>query len=211
MSCPLCSSETIIDEIFHHRFARLIYHCGQCDLRFVQRTKCLSLSEQNLCYKNHRNNLRSDGYTKFLNRLITPLIEKKMQNSFGLDYGSGPYPMLQELLFEKGFLNIDLYDPLYANQEISNKYDFVTCCEVVEHFINPGESWNHLCSLLGERSILVCSTGVFNPSHEILKWYYIQDVTHINFYTVSTFKWLANKFKLKLTKVTKDLVILEKE
>ena len=211
MNCPLCHSHSIIKKFYHEQFDRWIYHCEECDLRFVERGRCLDLSEQSNCYENHKNSVRTDGYTNFLSRLINPLIEKEMQNKIGLDYGSGPYPMLQELLLEEGFQHVDLYDPIYANNELALKYNFITCCEVVEHFINPNKSWAHLCSLLADNAVLVFSTGLYNPNTDLLKWSYIQDITHINFYSVKAFEWIASNYKLKMIGTAKDLIILEKE
>ena len=49
---------------------------------------------------------------------------------------------LLAMIKDKGF-NISSYDPFFANNpELLNcKYDYIACCEVIEHFHNPAREF----------------------------------------------------------------------
>lgn len=48
------------------------------------------------------------------------------------------------------------YDPFFFPDEslLSNKYDFVTCTEAIEHFFEPKKEWKILLNLLKENGML---------------------------------------------------------
>ena len=56
-----------------------------------------------------------------------------------LDFGSGPSPVLGEILKEKYEFNVDIYDYYFKPEKnyIGKKYDVITCTEVIEHIVNP--------------------------------------------------------------------------
>jgi hypothetical protein len=47
--------------------------------------------------------------------------------------------------------------------------------------------------------------------HAFSNWHYIRDMTHICFYSKSTFNYLAERFKAELSFVANDVILLRKK
>lgn len=169
--------------------------------------------EEKKRYDNHNNHELTEGYAKFLNRLISVVDERFEHESLGLDFGSGPYPMLMRLLSEKGYQNLTGFDPYYNNNILyrKKKYDFITMCEVFEHVSKPLEEFKHLIDLLRPKGALIVSTGIFDDQIDFNSWYYTLDETHINFFGRSSFEFLEKETGTELLVIGKDLVIFQKK
>jgi hypothetical protein len=211
--CPLCSSLDSDHYSYQSKFDRNFYKCSVCDLVFVDRSELLDHSTEKSRYDNHQNNILSEGYEKFLRRLITPLSHLKELKSYGLDYGQGPYPMLIELMNKDGFENVDGYDPFYSDSQdvFTKKYDFITCCEVLEHMTDVSFELERIQSLLKKNALFIISTGIRTENIDFNNWYYIRDDTHINFLSINTLDWIAQKYNLNLVRTEKDLIIYSKK
>ena len=213
-SCPLCLTDVVTPPIFNiHRPAfRDFFECSLCKLIFVNRKQVLNLNQQKEIYDFHQNHIRASGYINFLMRLVNPVKERFSLASHGLDFGSGPYPMLRELFIEAGYDRVSYYDPIYhPDRSVFNKqYDFITLCEVVEHMVDPLYEFEQILKLLKKNSILVISTGIKQKDIAFSKWSYIQDQTHITFFSNNTFEYIEIFFNLLLVEKKKDLVIFLK-
>jgi hypothetical protein len=194
-------------------FSRDFFKCGNCSFIFVNRGVLLDQTEEKKRYDSHNNHDLTDGYAKFLNRLITIVDERFGHESVGLDFGSGPYPMLMRLLSEKGYKNLTGFDPYYNNETSyqEKKYDFITMCEVFEHVYSPLEEFKQLIKLLKPEGALIISTGLFNDQVDFKSWYYPLDETHINFFGSKSLKILEKETGAELVEVGKDLVIFLKK
>ncbi len=198
--CPLCESKS-----FHFWYQELhsrdFYLCPECDLRFVDRKQLMKETEEKSHYEQHNNSTLSAGYEKFLNRLSTFVENKYSKDSRGLDYGSGPFPMLNKLLTSKGFKNLYYFDPFFAPAENYKKmkFEFITICEVIEHISGLKKEFNELCELLKNEGAMVISTGIYNEKIEFSSWYYHLDKSHINFFSEKTFQWISKEFALKFS------------
>lgn len=213
-NCPLCGSRDLEVVYFQKKFDRDFIECQNCHLVYIDRSQCLDLSEQKSRYDEHNNHIPDPGYLGFLQRLIDPILENFSFDSKGLDYGSGPYPMLINIFNEKGFFNIQGWDPIYnQNSEVlkEKNYDFITCCEVIEHVLDIPKTFELFENLLGGQGYLVISTGMKKKEMEWAKWYYIQDETHINYFSRKTFEWIEENFNFRLLKIEKDLAIFLKK
>ena len=210
--CPLCFSENSEHFYFQKKFSRNFYRCSVCDLHFVDRSEIVSQDEEKARYDLHDNSKRTPGYEKFLLRLITPIEENFSYESSGLDFGEGPYPMLRNILNERGFKNISGFDPFYNPKIFSSEltFDFITCCEVLEHVKNPFDTFTRLIYMLKSKGALIVSTGVLTSEIDFESWHYISDITHINIFTDKTSKWIADHFDLKTEKRDKDLIVFSK-
>ncbi len=130
-------------------------------------------------------------------------------NSKGLDYGSGPQPVLQELLKRNNILT-DVYDPYFAPRNLNENgaYDFITCTETAEHFYNPSFEFEKIFHLLKPNGYLFLMTKLFTPELEIKKWDYARDTSHVCFYSMQSLEWICKKYSRKLTVVTPRFFIL---
>ena len=212
-NCPLCSHSKVEFLFRQKQFERHFYHCKNCDLRYVQRDETLSLDSQKSRYEKHDNSVRTTGYEKFLRRLVDPLVEYVDKCSHGLDFGSGPYPMLVEILKEDGYSNVESYDPIFANNKnviLDKKYQFVTCCEVIEHMRSLQDDLDSLFSCVDEGGVLIISTAIVTEAVDFQNWYYILDETHVNFFSLKSFEYICAKAKLALVSVENDLLVLKK-
>jgi hypothetical protein len=142
-----------------------------------------------------------------LRKLIDPVEKLISPDAKGLDYGSGPYPMLVKVMQEDGH-DICAWDPYFEprNELLMQKYDYITCCEVVEHFNKPSESWEQLIGLLKKDGILGVSTSLVPDDIAFEKWHYIRDDTHVSLYSLKTIQWICNHWGLNL--ITQDGAII---
>ncbi|PKM12632.1 MAG: methyltransferase [Gammaproteobacteria bacterium HGW-Gammaproteobacteria-3] len=207
-SCPLCRSSAI----FHYNVDRQrdYYRCDICELIFVPPAQHLSLSREKAVYDQHRNEIHDINYRKFLSRLFLPLSGRLKMGSRGLDYGCGPGPALAALFAEQGF-SMSVYDPFYANQPevLQPYYDFISCTEVAEHFVNPEREFRRLFSLLRPGGWLGLMTKLSRDKQAFIDWHYKNDPTHISFYSKNTFQWLARQYPCRLEIIGDDVILLE--
>ena len=147
-TCPLCKN---IQTSFLYRDQYRTYpRCPNCALIFVSRKDLLQPHQEKERYDLHQNDPQDEGYRQFLNQLAQPLIKRIGPPPLeGLDFGSGPGPVLTMILEEQGY-RMSLYDPYYAPDKspLQRSYDFVTCTETIEHFYAPDKEWRLLISLL---------------------------------------------------------------
>lgn len=206
-NCPLCREPDI--SAFHQDKNRDYLRCKTCQLVFVPKDQHLTFDQEKNLYDLHKNHLHDQGYRQFLSRLSTPLLARLQPGSFGLDYGCGPGPLLAEMLSLAGH-KLDLYDPFYANDNRyrHNRYDFVTCTEVIEHFRLPGLEFQHLFSLLKPNGRLGLMTKLVVDAEAFSKWHYIQDPTHISFFSIPTLRWLAACHQAAIDFIGKDVIIM---
>jgi SAM-dependent methyltransferase len=162
-------------------------------------------------YDLHQNNPADPGYRQFLEQFLKPLVERLSPGAAGLDFGSGPYPLLQEMLNETGF-PVQIYDPFYAaNPEmLEQSYDFITASEVVEHLHYPRREFDRLWKLLKPGGLLGIMTGLHDEHTVFSRWHYISDPTHVAFFSPVTFTWLAERWQASLEIVPPNMVFLQK-
>ena len=118
--------------------------------------------------------------------------------------------MITKLLKRQGF-KMDIYDPLFKNDisVFQKKYDFIVCCEVIEHFHKPFKEFQLLKSLLKPAGKLFCMTDIFSKEINFEKWYYKNDLTHVIFYQKETFKWIKKSAEFSKVTVNNRLITFE--
>ncbi|MDD2760691.1 MAG: class I SAM-dependent methyltransferase [Methylomonas sp.] len=204
--CPLCLGRAVL--LFHCDKKRDYLRCGDCHLVFVPPSQHLSLSEEKALYDLHENSLDDPGYRKFLSRLAEPLQSRLKPGAKGLDYGCGPGPLLAHLLTQQGY-RVELYDPFYADSPcvLQDRYDFISCTEVVEHFRQPHEEFRRLFGLLTPGGYLGLMTKLVINADAFSRWHYKNDSTHVCFYSRETLDWLAALYRSDIDIIGRDVVI----
>jgi SAM-dependent methyltransferase len=125
----------------------------------------------------------------------------------GLDFGAGTGPVISKLLGDQNY-HIELYDPIFHNypEKLDSKYDYIVCCEVIEHFHNPGKEFKLLKSLLKNGGVLYCMTELYRTELNFLRWYYKNDETHVHFYQKETIEWISLNFGFSNVKIDGRLI-----
>ncbi|PKG55703.1 MULTISPECIES: class I SAM-dependent methyltransferase [unclassified Shewanella] len=207
--CPLCQQPSL--SAFHQDNVRAYQRCDNCYLVSVAAAFRLSVIDERAIYDQHQNDPDDQRYRQFLARAINPLFERVEPDAEGLDFGCGPGPTISVMAAELG-LKTHNYDLYYFNdlELLSRQYDFVTMTEVIEHVADALPLLQTLDSLLKPGAILVVMTKRVISEAAFSTWHYKQDLTHINFYSIETFEWIAAKFNWTLEVIGADVVFLTK-
>jgi hypothetical protein len=209
LPCSLCTASTFL---FDEDSARRYYRCSCCQLVLVDPQSWLTRDAEKRHYDFHQNDPRDTGYRQFLNRLFEPLHERLAPSCRGLDFGSGPGPTLSLMFAEAGHC-MQIYDPFYAPDQslLQRKYDFITASEVVEHLHQPGRELTRLWSLLEVGGWLGIMTKRVRSLEAFRSWHYKLDPTHVSFFSLETFAWLADRLAAHWLVVGDDVILFRKK
>jgi SAM-dependent methyltransferase len=205
-NCRLCNTSS---PIFHIELNRYYLKCPTCAAIFISRKFLPNEKNEIDRYERHNNNIKDPGYRKFVSPITQAILTSFTENHQGLDFGSGPGPVITSMLREKGF-SVETYDPFfdYRPEVLNNTYDYIACCEVVEHFHDPIIEFKRLRQLLKPKGKLLIMTELYHEELNFENWYYKNDPTHVFFYQESTFKWIKDTFNFKSIQFTGRLTIL---
>ena len=208
--CPLCSDD-LHQTVYHRNKKRTYNHCGVCDLVWVPEEFWLSSSEEKNIYDLHQNSSDDLNYQRFLSRTVTPLLNKISLGDKGLDFGSGPSSTISYMLAQHN-IHQSNYDLYYFNDAklLEKKYNFITMTEVIEHIANQKDLIALLDTLLEPNATLAIMTKRVDNQSAFSKWHYINDATHICFYSLKTFQWVAEKMHWELQIIDSDVVFFSK-
>lgn len=213
--CPLCQHEgaSVKLERRDPTFGlRKYFECQNCTLIFLHPGLRLNSTQEKQRYDTHNNNPSDPDYLKFLRQLTEPLVKKIGEKTEGLDYGCGPGPAM-DVLFKDQNVSVHHFDPFYFPDErlLKRKYDFITCSETVEHFYYPFAEFLKLQSMLKSGGILAVMTQLYDPNSVFETWWYHRDPTHVCFYQVETFHWIARKYRFAFEHPAKNIIFLSKK
>lgn len=209
--CLICGSETT--DIIDSQIRVTHSHCDNCGFIYKNKEFHLSLDVEHDNYKMHNNTFESKGYVQIFVDLVNDYIKPLNIKGKVLEFGSGPGPVLKELLIREGYDVFD-FDPFFNNNltYLKNKYQLITSTEVVEHFVEPLKEFEHLSNLLEKGGYLLLMTRLRTmDSNEFLNWWYRRDLTHISFYTLDTFKEIGKRNNLELVKSNNVNIIIFKK
>lgn len=211
MKCKICDCDT---KSFDDPQLKKQYHsCQNCECIALDPTYYLSLEKENALYNNHNNSLENEGYVKMFEDFLDYFWDELSSREKALDFGSGPTPVLSQLLQRRG-VNVDCYDKFYQPLKCfeTQSYDFITSTEVFEHLDDPQATLTLLSNHLKPKGIIALMTLFHqNDQDHFLTWWYRRDPTHIIFYTPKTFEILAKKCGLALIKTDgKRIAVLQK-
>lgn len=215
MECTLCQSSDL-KLIRSHVVVNSegqCFHCQNCDLIFKNPADYWSWEKQKHRYDQHNNNLEEPGYVQYFEQLLKPLDSylREFSIKHGLDWGSGPEPVLQELMKRRG-VKMDIFDPIYHNFEevLEQSYPLLTCTEVIEHFMEPRKSLVKMQGFLGEGGVFAGMTQFHLGPEHFANWWYAKDPTHVSFYSEKTFHWLSEFLGLKILSLHSPIFILQR-
>ena len=208
--CPLCRTRDA--GLFCRDKRREYFRCSRCLLVFVTPEQFPSAAQEKAEYDLHCNSPDDKGYRRFLSRLFLPMKERLAPGSQGLDFGSGPGPTLSGMFEEAGFI-MSIHDPFYADNPsaLEKSYDFITASEVFEHLHFPRRDLEKLWECLKPGGILGIMTKLVLGRQEFQYWHYKNDITHVLFFSRTTFEWLATQWQAELTFAGKDVILLGKK
>ncbi len=207
--CPLCGATG--SKAFFQDKRRDYLHCMECRLVFVPPAYYVSAEREKMEYDLHENVPEDPGYRHFLNRLHEPMKAKLKPGGFGLDFGCGPGPTLS-LMFEEAGHRMAIYDAFYRpdTSVFSERYDFITATEVVEHLHRPGLELDRIWECLKGGGYLGLMTKQVRDPEAFAGWHYKNDCTHVCFFSRETFQWLGNRWGARLQFHGNDVILLTK-
>ena len=207
--CPVCSKKNsdhfscIEDKIYHR--------CNECKAIYLDHRNHLTNQDERKRYELHNNDIYDERYREFLSKLHDPIIEKIEKGAKGLDYGCGPGPALA-LMFKEENFSMDIYDPYFFpdNSFLNKKYDFVTCSEAAEHFLQPLQEFKKIDQILVKGGWFGLMTNFYDDSIYFEDWYYRKDPTHVVFYSFETLDVLAAIMSWNYEKHANNVVLFQK-
>ena len=152
------------------------------------------------------------GLVRPLDRLQNRLLRSlTLGTTVAVDFGSGPGPALSVMFEEIGHA-MELFDMFYApdTKPLQQQYDFVTASEVVEHLHHPRRELDMLWSCLKSAGWLGIMTKRVIDREAFSRWHYKNDPTHVLFFSIETFRWLADHWGARLSVHADDVVLFEK-
>lgn len=187
--CPLCQH---ISTPFH---SPEFYCCTECSGIFRSQAFFLAPAEEKKRYATHNNDVHDPRYQQFVSPITNAVLAWYAPQSAGLDFGAGTGPVIAKVLRDHGY-NIREYDPFFCNkrQLLAETYDYIVCCEVLEHFREPAQEFRLLQGLLKENGRLLCMTLLYEHRIDFGTWHYKNDPTHVFFYQRATLNWIQAVF-----------------
>ncbi len=206
MECPLCSGCAVP---FFNSKTMAYLQCTRCHGVFVHPDNLPSPAHEQTRYLEHNNDVADPGYQAFVTPLVQAVLGDCPPGSEGLDYGAGTGPVASHLLTDAG-MSMTLYDPFFwAHPDVLNRtYDFIICCEVMEHFHRPREEFLRLRSLLRPGGTLYCMTDLYREELHFKSWYYKDDPTHVFFYHLDSLTWIREHLHFRSLNLNGRLVRL---
>lgn len=208
MKCRVCNSQT---SLYYTNKNGEYFQCSRCEAIQLHPNFFLDQNKEKERYDKHSDKVEDVGYQNFVSPIVKAVKENFSTHHKGLDFGCGKTAIVQYLL-QKEHFSCKGYDPMYFpnNELLNNKYDYITCCEVVEHFYNPQLSFKLLYQLLKEKGSLFLKTNQYNKSIDFSKWWYKNDPTHVIFYTRKTFEIIKKQLNFSDVLLSKEYVTFVK-
>ncbi len=192
MKCKICQETSIT--FYDPRMECDTCFCESCQFFFKDSAAYVSAEREVQLYKQHNNSLENEGYVAMFEAFIDLAIHPYLQTIESvLEFGSGPGPVLSELLKKRG-LQVDCYDKFFAPEKIyeNKQYDLITATEVIEHIDEPIGIMHFFFRHLKPGGYLALMTQFHtNDIEAYLDWWYRADPTHICFFRPETFQKLA--------------------
>jgi hypothetical protein len=199
--CPLCQTlgKSFYQEIY--------FECPTCSSIFKNRHQLPDVISEKQRYEVHNNDINDLGYQKFVSPITNVILANFTQHHEGLDFGAGTGPVISKILLDNGY-NIKQYDPFFHPHPhlLEQSYDYIACCEVIEHFFHPYKEFELLKKLLKPNGKLYCMTHIYDPSIAFDNWYYKNDPTHVFIYQKEAIQWIKQHFNFSSVTIEGRLI-----
>lgn len=209
MHCVVC--ETAICGLFLTVDQRDYWRCPECLATFLDPSQLPSAETELRQYRLHRNDAGDVGYRAFLDRVAKPLLARLSPGRRGLDFGCGPGPLLAAMLRDAGHA-VAIFDPFFYpdRKVLEDRFDFITCTEVAEHFHHPAAAFRQLDALLKPGAWLAVMTMLQSDDAGFANWHYRRDPTHVVFYRAVTLQNVARRFGWEYEYVGQNVSLMRK-
>ena len=170
----------------------------------------VSLEDEKERYDEHHNDLSDPNYYAYQTKILELFVRPNLKKGSVLEFGCG-----QERVFEKLLLDykVSSYDLFYHPNEVifEQRFDHIVTIETVEHFKHPFDEFSRFHRLLNDQGHLIVMTQ-FKPSFDLFDdWWYIRDKTHICFYDLNVFDYLAKAIGFEIVYTNhKNFIVLKK-
>ena len=183
--CPICN------EIGSTFYRDIYYRCHNCSGIFMAKQLLPDRQTERERYESHINDVNDPRYQNFVSPITEVILSNFSPHHKGLDFGAGTGPVISKILKDNGY-QIYQYDPFFSDDIslLGQKYDYIVCCEVIEHFHNPKDEFKLLKELMNEGGKLICMTHLYNMNIDFDQWYYKNDPTHVFIYMAETVEWI---------------------
>ena len=190
--CPLCSG---FGEVFYQKKKQLFYQCKTCTGIFADKNLLPDATVEFNHYAKHENDVENKGYQNFVSPITSSILKDYNTTHKGLDFGAGTGPVISKVLSDNDF-SILQYDPYFHPypELLEKQYDYIACCEVIEHLYTPHKEFQLLKKLLKPNGKLYCMTHIYDESIDFSDWYYKNDPTHVFIYQKNTIEWIQKEF-----------------
>lgn len=204
-NCPLCNSQSNV--FFQHK-KRLYHQCSNCQGIFVDKDLRPDLDAEKFRYEEHINDVDDLGYQQFVSPITSAILRDYNQNDKGLDFGAGTGPVISKVLNDKNY-SIVQYDPFFHNYPnlLEEKYDYIACCEVIEHLYHPKKEFLLLKNLLSLGGRLYIMTSIYEENINFKTWNYKDDHTHVIIYQKETLQWIKEELGFSTMTIEDRLII----
>jgi hypothetical protein len=195
VDCPLCSGTS--NHFYTHR-QREFLQCSLCLSVFTHPDCFLTDEEEKAHYLCHNNDPEDVRYQNFLSPVTNVILNDFNADHKGLDFGSGTGSPIVKVLTDNGY-DIHQYDLFFHNdaEKLNEKYDYISCTEVAEHFKEPYKEFSQLKNLLKPGGSLYIMTDMFDENRDFGTWFYKTDPTHVFLYHPKAFEWIKDHFGFK--------------
>ena len=202
-TCQLCNAKSTL--FYKDEF----YKCSYCKAIFRPKEKLLDNEKEKQRYDSHTNDANDLGYQNFVKPITNSILNEFKSADIGLDFGCGKDSPIVKILEENSY-KIAKYDIFFYDDKkiLEQKYDYIACCEVIEHFYTPKKEFELLKSLLKDSGVLYLMTGIYSDEMDFSKWWYKNDLTHVFIYTKETLYWIKKEFGFKDIKIEKNFIRL---
>jgi SAM-dependent methyltransferase len=173
--------------------------CAACGLVFVPPEYHVSIEEEKLRYSKHTNNRDDKKYVAYLSGIADEALGLPVKSPRVLDFGSGPKHVLADIVSGKGVHCVP-HDPLYGLTAAgeSERFDIVVACEVFEHLRDLAGELSFILRIVKPGGFLYVHTQLYDGVKDFSSWWYIKDLTHINFFCRTTMEKVGEMVRRKI-------------